>query len=45
MIILLRTCLDFGAAVLMILLTIVGVFMSFTGVLLHSIVGLLMHLK
>ncbi|WP_235271161.1 hypothetical protein [Methanosarcina mazei] len=37
--------LEFGPTVLMILLTIVGVFMSFTGVLLHSIAGLLMHLK
>ena len=37
--------LNFGPTMLMILLTIVGVFMSFTGVLLHSIAGLLMHLK
>ncbi|KKG75472.1 glycosyltransferase family 2 protein [Methanosarcina mazei] len=37
--------LEFGPTMLMILLTIVGVFMSFTGVLLHSIAGLLMHLK
>lgn len=37
--------LEFGPTMLMILLTIVGVFMSFTGVLLHSIAGLIMHLK
>lgn len=37
--------LNFGPTVLMILLTLVGVFMSFTGVLLHSIAGLIMRLK
>ncbi|MPN21613.1 hypothetical protein SDC9_168993 [bioreactor metagenome] len=37
--------LDFGPTMLMILMTLVGVFMSFTGVLLHSIAGLIMHLK
>lgn len=37
--------LDFGPTMLMILLTLVGFFMSFTGVLLHSIAGLIMHLK
>ena len=37
--------LDFGPTMLMILLTLVGVFMFFTGVLLHSIAGLIMHLK
>lgn len=37
--------LNFGPTVLMILLTLVGVFMSFTGVLLHSIAGLIMQLK
>lgn len=37
--------LNFGPTMLIILLTLVGVFMSFTGILLHSIAGLLMHLK
>jgi len=37
--------LNFGPTMLMILLTLVGVFMSFTGVLLHSISGLILRLK
>lgn len=37
--------LNFGPTMLMILLTLVGVFMSFTGILLHSISCLIMHLK
>ncbi len=37
--------LHFGPTMLMILLTLVGVFMSFTVILLHSISGLIMHLK
>ncbi|MCC4768736.1 glycosyltransferase [Methanosarcina sp. DH2] len=37
--------LEFGPTMLMILLTLVGVFMIFTGILLHSISGLIMHLK
>ncbi|MDY9926378.1 glycosyltransferase family 2 protein [Methanosarcina sp.] len=37
--------LEFGPTMLMILLTLVGVFMTFTGILLHSISGLIMHLK
>jgi glycosyltransferase involved in cell wall biosynthesis len=37
--------LEFGPTMLMILLTLIGVFMVFTGILLHSISGLIMHLK
>lgn len=37
--------LTFGPTVLMILLTLVGTFMSFTGIMLHSIAGLSTHLK
>jgi glycosyltransferase involved in cell wall biosynthesis len=37
--------LNFGPTMLMILLTLVGVFMSFTGIILHSISRLIMNLK
>jgi glycosyltransferase involved in cell wall biosynthesis len=37
--------LNFGPTMLMILLTLVGVFMCFTGILLHSISGLITNLK
>ena len=37
--------LNFGPAVLMILLTLTGAFMTFTGIMLHSIAGLITHLK
>ncbi|WP_048138541.1 MULTISPECIES: glycosyltransferase family 2 protein [unclassified Methanosarcina] len=37
--------LNFGPTVLMILLTLTGAFMAFTGILLHSIAGLITHLK
>ncbi len=37
--------LNFGPAVLMILLTLTGAFMAFTGIMLHSIAGLIPHLK
>jgi len=37
--------LNFGPTMLMVLLTIVGIFMCFTGFLLHSIAGLIMQLK
>ncbi|AKB76672.1 glycosyltransferase (family 2) [Methanosarcina horonobensis HB-1 = JCM 15518] len=36
--------LEFGPTMLMILLTLVGVFMFFAGILLHSIAGLITHL-
>jgi glycosyltransferase involved in cell wall biosynthesis len=35
----------FGPTILMILLTLVGTFMAFTGILLHSISGLIRHLN
>lgn len=34
---------NFEAAVLMLLLTFIGVFMAFTGILLHSIAGLIRY--
>ncbi|KKG09277.1 glycosyltransferase family 2 protein [Methanosarcina sp. 2.H.A.1B.4] len=37
--------LNFGPAVLMILLTLTGSFMALTGIMLHSIAGLITHLK
>ncbi|MHC1756387.1 MAG: glycosyltransferase family 2 protein [Methanosarcina sp.] len=37
--------LEFGPTILMILLTLVGTFMGFTGIMLHSIAGLGTHLK
>ncbi|KKH40470.1 hypothetical protein [Methanosarcina mazei] len=37
--------LEFGPTMLMILLTIVGIFMAFTRVFLHSISELIMHLR